>query len=129
MRARIEGEGVGAVRYCEFSTGPFVEPITAWEPPNRLAFDVISQPEPMTEMSPYQQVNAPHLLDGFISRRGEFRIIELPGNRTRLEGSTWYTMDMAPVWYWTIYSDALLHRIHTRVLKHIKKQSEQVKNK
>jgi len=28
--ARIEGTGVGAIRYCVFSTGPFVEPITAW---------------------------------------------------------------------------------------------------
>jgi hypothetical protein len=32
LRARIEGEGVGAVRHCEFTTGAFVEPITAWEP-------------------------------------------------------------------------------------------------
>jgi hypothetical protein len=27
IRARIEGTGPGAIRYCEFSTGPFVEPI------------------------------------------------------------------------------------------------------
>ena len=31
MRARIEGSGPGAVRYCEFSTGPFVEPIVTWD--------------------------------------------------------------------------------------------------
>src|SRR5262249_53615462 len=49
IRARIDGAGVGAIRRCEFSTGPFVEPITAWEPPHRLAFDVDSQPEPMHE--------------------------------------------------------------------------------
>ena len=42
VRARIHGAGVGAVRTCEFSTGPFVEPITAWDPPRRLAFDVRS---------------------------------------------------------------------------------------
>ena len=27
IRARIEGAGPGAIRYCEFSTGPFLEPI------------------------------------------------------------------------------------------------------
>ncbi|HEU4536638.1 MAG TPA: SRPBCC family protein, partial [Polyangiaceae bacterium] len=54
VRARIEGEGVGAVRRCEFSTGPFVEPITRWEPPHRLSFDVTSQPPPMHEWSPYR---------------------------------------------------------------------------
>jgi hypothetical protein len=32
VRARIEGRGVGAVRYCEFSTGAFVEPIEVREP-------------------------------------------------------------------------------------------------
>src|SRR5207237_6823083 len=36
VRARISGTGVGAVRRCEFSTGPFVEPITVWDPPRRL---------------------------------------------------------------------------------------------
>ena len=44
MKARIEGEGVGAIRYCSFSTGDFVEPITAWEKPHRLAFDVVKNP-------------------------------------------------------------------------------------
>jgi hypothetical protein len=47
LRARIEGRGVGAVRYCEFTTGAFVEPITVWDEPRRLAFDVTEQPDPM----------------------------------------------------------------------------------
>ena len=35
--ATIEGTGVGAIRYCNFTTGPFVEPITVWDEPNVLA--------------------------------------------------------------------------------------------
>ncbi|HEX2675372.1 MAG TPA: DUF805 domain-containing protein, partial [Polyangiales bacterium] len=35
VRARIRGQGAGAIRYCEFSTGPFVEPITTWDAPYR----------------------------------------------------------------------------------------------
>jgi hypothetical protein len=31
---------------------------------------------------------------------------------------------MAPGGYWTLWSDALLHSIHTRVLTHIKRLSE-----
>ena len=124
IRAHIDGAGVGAIRYCEFSTGAFVEPITAWEPPRRLAFDVASQPEPMHETSPYQHVHAPHLLDGLRSRRGEFRLVALAGGRTRLEGSTWYTVDMAPQAYWGWYSDALIHAIHRRVLTHVRTLAE-----
>jgi uncharacterized protein YndB with AHSA1/START domain len=124
MRARIEGAGVGAIRNCEFSTGPFVEPITVWKPGKHLAFDVIEQPEPMTETSPYQRVNAPHLLNGFRSRRGEFRLTALPNNRTRLEGTTWYTLELFPQLYWTTWSDQIIHAIHTRVLEHIRREAE-----
>ena len=115
---------MGAVRRCEFSTGAFVEPVNVWEPPRRLAFDVESQPPPMHELSPYRHVHPPHL-DGYLRcQRGEFRLVALPGGRTRLEGSTWYEFEMYPQDYWTMWSDACIHRIHQRVLPHIKSLSE-----
>lgn len=120
VRARIEGQGVGAVRYCEFSTGAFVEPITVWDPPRRLAFDVSEQPPPMRELSPWGEIAAPHLEGTLQSRRGEFHLVALADGRTRLEGSTWYTLDMGPQAWWTLWSDALIHRIHVRVLEHIR---------
>ncbi len=119
VRARLEGKGVGAVRRCEFSTGAFVEPITAWDEPSRLAFDVRSQPPPMHEWSPYRHVYAQHLLDTLQSRRGEFRLIALAGGRTRLEGRTFYQLSMEPQTYWAFFSDLLIHQIHQRVLAHI----------
>ena len=124
VRARIDGTGVGAVRRCEFSTGPFVEPITTWDPPRRLSFDVRSEPPGMRELSPYDDVHAPHTAGYLRSRRGEFRLIPLPGNRARLEGSTFYTLQIFPTWYWTGYADRLIHGIHMRVLRHIKGLSE-----
>src|SRR5205809_3436324 len=36
----IEGTGVGATRYCDFTTGSFVEPIAVWEENRRLGFDI-----------------------------------------------------------------------------------------
>jgi hypothetical protein len=123
-RARIVGRGVGAVRYCEFSTGPFVEPITVWDQPSRLSFDVSAQPPGLHEWSPYRHVSPPHLEGYLSSRRGEFRLQRLPGNRTRLEGSTWYTLRMSPEPYWNLYADALIHAIHGRVLRHVKSLSE-----
>lgn len=122
--ARIEGRGVGAVRRCEFSTGAFVEPITAWEPPHRLAFDVVEQPPPMRELSIWANVDAPHLHDTVRCLRGEFRLVRLPGGRTRLEGATWYELDLRPHLYWKVPTDLLLHAIHRRVLEHVKRQAE-----
>lgn len=124
MRARIEGSGVGAIRYCEFTTGVFVEPVTAWEPSQRLAFNVTGQPHPMFELTPYKNVHPPHLDGTLRSNRGEFRLIALPDGRTRLEGSTWYEIDMFPQSYWTLWSHDLIHRIHLRVLKHVKRTAE-----
>lgn len=128
LRARIEGSGLGAVRHCEFTTGDFVEPVTAWEPPLRLAFDVSKQPDPMVELSPWRHVHPPHL-DGqsLKSRRGEFRLVALKGGRTRLEGRTWYTFDMHPQGYWKLWSDLAIHAIHRRVLHHIRQLAEEVR--
>jgi hypothetical protein len=123
IQARIEGEGVGAVRYCEFSTGPFVEPITHWEPGVRLAFDVAEQPPPLRELSPYR-IAPPHLDGYFQSRRGEFRLITLPEGRTRLEGSTWYELRIEPVAYWTPFANAIVTQIHQRVLRQVKTVAE-----
>ncbi len=119
LRARIAGSGVGAVRRCEFTTGDFIEPITAWEPGRRLAFDVSAQPPAMRELSPWPEVKAPHL-DGYLeSRRGEFHLIALPDGGTRLEGSTWYEVDIHPEIYWSLWAGAFIHAIHERVLRHI----------
>jgi uncharacterized membrane protein YhaH (DUF805 family) len=124
-RARIDGQGVGAVRRCEFSTGTFIEPITTWDEPRRLAFDVTDQPPPMFELSPYSDVNPPHLTGFLHSTHGEFRLVELPSGRTRLEGRTWYRCATYPTWYWTAWYDLWIHKIHERVLNHIKALTEE----
>ncbi|HUQ99312.1 MAG TPA: DUF805 domain-containing protein [Gemmatimonadaceae bacterium] len=124
LRAEIAGSGVGAVRRCEFSTGAFVEPITVWNAPKTLAFDVISQPAPLTELSIYSKVYAPHIDGFFQSRRGEFRLTPLAGGRTRLEGHTWYSVSLYPQGYWRAISEPVLHAIHQRVLDQVKLEAE-----
>jgi hypothetical protein len=122
--ARITGRGVGAIRECIFTTGTFVEPITTWDEPKRLAFDVREQPAPMFELTPYRHIHPPHLDGAFRSTRGEFALVELPDGGTRLVGRTWYTLEIYPHAYWTIWTDWIVHRIHHRVLRHIKTLAE-----
>jgi uncharacterized membrane protein YhaH (DUF805 family) len=124
VAARIEGSGVGAVRYCDFTTGTFVEPITAWEDGRLLAFDITDQAPPMRELSPYGNIRAPHLDGYFRGTYGEFRLEELPGGRTRLVGTTRYEVEMFPQTYWTIFADYIVERIHMRVLEHIERLAE-----
>jgi hypothetical protein len=124
MRARIQGAGPGAVRYCEFSTGPFVEPIQVWDEPHLLRFAVTQNPAPINEWSPYANVMPRHLHGYLISKQGQFRLTPLPNGHTLLEGTTWYQHGLWPEMYWTAWSQAIIHRIHMRVLTHIKVLSE-----
>ena len=123
MRAHIVGAGAGAVRYCEFSTGAFVEPITTWDAPHRLAFGVARNPPPMRELSPWGAIDAPHLSHFLVADAGEFRLNPLPGGRTELVGTTWYRHHLYPAAYWRWWSDAIIHRIHLRVLEHVARLS------
>jgi hypothetical protein len=123
-RARIEGSGRGAVRYCEFSTGPFVEPIEVWDESRLLKFRVTENPAPLTELSPWPDVVPRHLHGYFVSKQGQFRLVPLAGGRTLLEGTTWYQHGLWPAAYWRWWSDAIIHRIHLRVLRHIRALAE-----
>jgi hypothetical protein len=123
IKSRIEGSGVGAIRFCQFNTGDFVEPITSWEENELLAFDVLEQPEPLREIS-FWDVNSPHLHDYFISKKGQFKITDLGNGRVELEGTTWYYHNIKPDFYWRLWSDMIIHKIHNRVLDHIKEVSE-----
>jgi hypothetical protein len=121
--AKIEGSGVGAIRHCNFTTGSFVEPITVWDAPRLLKFDVLEQPAPMKELS-FWDVDAPHLHDYFVSKCGQFKLTALPNGHTLLEGTTWYYHNIRPAIYWRPWSNYIIHEIHGRVLRHIKVNSE-----
>jgi len=122
--ATIEGTGVGAIRYCNFSTGSFVEPITIWNEPSLLQFDVKEQPIPMNEFNPFWDIHPPHLDGYFKSYKGQFKLTKINDNKTELEGTTWYKVDITPEIYWKTWSDFIIHRIHERVLNHIKIETE-----
>lgn len=122
--ATIDGKGVGAIRYCNFTTGSFVEPITTWNEPNLLQFDVIEQPTPMNEYNPLWDIHPPHLDGYFASQKGQFKLEKINDSKTKLIGTTWYYVDIQPEFYWSLWSDYIIHKIHLRALNHIKHKSE-----
>ena len=124
IRAEMHGSGVGAERHCVFSTGAFVEPIEVWDEPRKLKFSVASNPAPMEEWTPYSHIEPPHLHGFLVSEGGQFELTALPSGGTRLEGTTWYRHGLWPSAYWRLWSDAIIHRIHMRVLNHIRDEVE-----
>lgn len=124
VRARVEGKGIGAIRYCEFNNGVFVEEITNWEESNSLEFNVIRQPDAMKELSPYKNIRPTHLDGYFASKKGSFQLVSLGKNETLLIGRTWFLNKFGPTTYWNVWIHWILHKIHYRVLDHIRNSVE-----
>jgi hypothetical protein len=123
IRAVIDGNGVGALRRCDFSTGTFVERIEKWEENRYMAFSVVSRAEAMREFSPYE-IHPRHLDGYFVPEDAEFQLISNADGSTTLTGTSRYRNAMWPGHYWQLWSDAIIHRLHTRVFDHIRKLSE-----
>ncbi|HJZ84738.1 MAG TPA: DUF805 domain-containing protein [Polyangia bacterium] len=111
LEARIEGTGgVGARRYCRFTSGTFLEPIEVWRPGQELRFGVSAQPPG---------------LDGLLEvTRGQFLLRPNPDGTTTLRGTTWYRLRVRPTAYWSLWTQRFIRAIHERVLAHIKQRSE-----
>ena len=124
ISAQTKGNGVGAIRYANFTTGTFLQSVTAWDEPNLLKFQVESQPQPMKEWNPFWNIHPPHLDGYYKSTKGQFRLQRIGNNVTLLEGTTWYKADIYPQFYWEIWINAIIRKVHQKVLEHIKSESE-----
>ena len=124
VRAQIAGGGEGAVRIGQFSTGLARERITEWRPGRTLAFDVVSQPPPMIELSPYSNVHAPHVSGYFETRNTRFELVPLDNGRTRLIVSTAHELRLDPALYWEPVARWAIRANTARVLEHIRRQAE-----
>lgn len=124
IRGRLIGEGIGALRLGEFSTGTARERITEWAPGSRLTFKVVSQPPAMEEMSPYRRVHAPHVSGYFETAETSFELDALPGGGTRLTARASHTLRMDPVLYWEPMARWAIRQNVERVLLDLKQKAE-----
>jgi hypothetical protein len=128
IRSTLTGSRLAAQRECQFSSGQFVEPIEVWEQNRRLKFSISGEPPVMEELSPYGHIHTRHI-DGqyFQAQDAEFELTRLPNGHTLLTGTSHYKNRMWPVAYWRLWSDAIVHQIHVRVFRHIKRLAEEEK--
>lgn len=54
----IKEESVGAIRYCNFTTGSFVAPISTWNESTLSQFDVKEQPIPRKELNSFWELHS-----------------------------------------------------------------------
>jgi hypothetical protein len=108
------GNFVGADRRCIFSNGIGIkERVAEFVPNEKLTFDVAEQP---TDPEAYGHITL---------HRGQFVLQDNHDGTTTLIGSSWYTLHVRPRWYFDLWTRNMSSAVHLRVMKHIKRLSEQ----
>ena len=120
--ARLEGEGVGAVRHLRWGHGiRFEEHITGWQLNRLLAWTFHFAPDSIpAAVEGHIRVNSPYLqLTG-----GHYTLDPLPSGRTRLTLETGYRITTPINAYCAWWGDVFLTDFHSIVLAVIKERSE-----
>jgi len=118
------GEGVGATRRGEFSTGTALERVTEWIPNRKLAFVVLSDVPAMRELSPYEHVYAPHVVGYFNSKVTSFELVPRFDGGTDVVERTSHELKLEPILYWLPLARWVVLQNNARVLAHIRRQAE-----
>ena len=124
LRGEIIGEGVGALRRGEFSTGTALERVTEWVPNRKLAFVVVTDVPAMRELSPYRHVHAPHVVGYFRTTYTSFELVPLADGGTQVVERTSHELRLEPALYWLPLARWVLHENNTRVLTYIRRHAE-----
>jgi hypothetical protein len=124
LRGEIIGEGVGALRRGEFSTGTALERVTEWTANQKLAFVVLNDIPAMRELSPYEHVHAPHVIGYFSTTYTSFELVRRPDGSTGVVERTSHELRLDPVLYWLPLARYVVGENNARVLTHIARDAE-----
>jgi hypothetical protein len=124
LRGQLLGEGVGATRLGEFSTGTAVERVTEWVPARKLAFVTLTDVPAMRELSPYTDVHAPHVIGYFRTINASFELLPDATGGTQVLERTAHELRLEPVLYWLLLARWAVQQNNARVLLHLKRQAE-----
>jgi uncharacterized membrane protein YhaH (DUF805 family) len=124
VRGRVFGEGVGALRYGDFSTGTAVERVTEWEENRKLTFVVLKDIPGLRELSPYRHVHAPHVHGYFTTQETSFELIPRADGITEVVERTSHKLKLDPALYWLPFARYMVDTNNARVLRYIKAQAE-----
>lgn len=121
---RIVEPRAGGRRVCTLTTGVLMERIDDWRPGERLSWQAVSTPPPMHELNPFHEVDAPHLHGTYRNIRGEFALERVGPRITRLTRRTWYSHDLYPSLYWTMWCDMGASKIQRFMLDEVRRAAE-----
>lgn len=123
LRGKVLGEGTGALRVGEFSTGTVRERVTEWIPNRKLAFITLNEVPAMRELSPYAHVHAPHVVGYFRTMRTSFELVRRASGTEVIERTS-HELRLEPVLYWLPLARSIVAANNARVLSYLKREAE-----
>jgi uncharacterized membrane protein YhaH (DUF805 family) len=123
LRGKVLGEGTGALRIGEFTTGTVFERVTEWIPNRKLAFIMLNEVPAMRELSPYAHVHAPHVVGYFRTTNTSFELVRRASGTEVIERTS-HELKLEPVLYWLPLARSIVAANNARVLRHLKRQAE-----
>ena len=123
LRGKVLGEGTGALRVGEFSTGTVREQVTEWIPNRKLAFIMLNEVPAMRELSPYAHVHAPHGVGYFRTMRTSFELVRRASGTEVIERTS-HELRLEPVLYWLPLARSIVAANNARVLRYLKREAE-----
>jgi hypothetical protein len=107
------GDFVNASRECVFSDNAiFREKVVEFTAGHKLTFDIVESPQD------------PELVGHLTAHRGQFVLKGNADGTTILEGSTWYTLHVRPLWYFDLWTHHVFRSVHIRVMEDIRRRAE-----
>jgi hypothetical protein len=121
IAARLDGEGVGAVRHATFEGGVvFVERVTAWAPGRSLAFTIDAGAVPPTTFDQHVAVGGRY----FDVLEGRYRIEPLADGRVALHLASTHRLSTRFNGYTRLWTDLFMRDIQQNILQVIRDRSE-----
>ena len=123
LEARLEGEGIGAVRYATFEKEVlFIETVTEWNPDHSLAFTIHADTKniPPTTFDEHVTVGGAF----FDVLDGSYQIEDLGGGQIRLHLSSHQRLSTRFNFYSHLWTEYLMARLQNYILEVIKTRCE-----
>ncbi|HLA63277.1 MAG TPA: hypothetical protein VK610_02540 [Rhodothermales bacterium] len=121
IEARLEGTGVGSVRYASFEGGVvFVERVTEWDEDRALAFTIDAGAVPPTTFDTHVAVGGPY----FDVLTGRYVIEPLGEHRVRLHLASTHRLSTRFNAYTRLWTDLFMRDIQQNILEVIRARAE-----
>jgi hypothetical protein len=113
--------------FCQYSNGNISGKVDSLIPNQLMRFSFSDAPVSMKETSLYSDVEPKHIRGKVLIDYGAFRIVPLENGNVEVIATSQFRSSLGPHFYWNLWGEYLIDKMHEHVLQKLKLQSEGIK--